>query len=272
MPPAATAKTNRELNPEEFFGGEEQTQEEMLDERRAVKLKQERAAARKEIEHGTLGTLNKIPTPVENEPELVPQEYGRPTEAPGAEEGEAPEESGEDTEPEEGEKGAEPEETEEEQEEQIQDYITAASRAKSEKDKEIYQLLAMQTMVRRRMQNLNATLQEKIKPAEKALRLSKLKDRTRNLVRALRVLGGIGFTPPLVFTIILPLLMLLAMLAVLILWLCGFNLGAPSLKTMELKKKFDSENKTITVERKTRMMALQKEMAQISKEINQLLK
>ncbi len=265
--PATGEQKNQGVNPEELYQGEEMTPAQLLEQKNATELTKARAAKRRQMEQEEMGARTKIPTLAEKEAVLIEQEYGRPTETPPTEE-EISEEGEEGYSEEEAGEGSAPEQKTAGGTQEEMAYQAETARRAEAAEKQIRLLRTRSLTLNRQIRNASITTQSKLKPAERALKASKIKDRTVNLIKIIKVLGGIAGT--LWYTIVIPLLMILLIIGCFILWLCGFNLGRPSLKTMELKQKLRIQKQALSRERDRQIQPMKRELQNINKKINQV--
>ncbi len=217
----------------------------------AVELAKKRAQAKRSFSDldmlysdGLIGTEDVAESesraPKTEEAELLPQEYGQPTEEKGKEE---PEE-----EPKEGE-----EESEGEQPEGDEDMSEEEMRSLQLTKSQIRQL-----KIQRAIKIEEQTALKKIKKSENNIKLSKISDRTKNAVRIIRAIWGVALVYW--WLLLIPLILALTITIALgvLVWGCGLNLGVYSAKTRELQNRFKNEKKALIKQKNDRIKKIKK--------------
>ncbi len=153
-----------------------------------------------------------------------------------------------------------------EEEQEMPDEEQAEGPANANQPK-INQLRTANLKITRQIQDIQKGIEKGLTPIKRQLSASKIADRSKNAMRAIRYCGA-GFA--LWYTIILPLLALFGILAIALLWLAGFNLGPPSPKTRTLEQQLKNTRKMLKKQMDQRIRPLRQQLTQINRQLNSL--
>lgn len=206
---------------------------------RAVELMKSKAVSKRAIQNEDYSTTQSK-APKTEEAELLPQEYGQPTEEEGKEEpGEEPKEGEEELE------GEQPEGEEGMNEEEMRSLQLTESQIR-------------QLKIQRAIKIEEQTALKKIKKSENNVKLSKISDRTKNAVRIIRAIWGVALVYWWLLLIPLVVALVITIALGVLVWGCGLNLGVYSAKTRELQNKFKNEKKTLIKQKKEKIKKIKK--------------
>jgi hypothetical protein len=216
-----------------------------IEQNQAVELAKAKAESRRQKQEENIAETESR-RPKEEEAELLPQEYGMPTE----EEQEGPteeEQAGE----EEAEEGEEPEEGYGE-EAQINEEMLEATLTKAQ---------MKQLKIQRAISIEEREATKKIKKIEKELKISEVQDRTKNAIKIIRVMWGLAIVYWWLLLIPIVFAFFVTIALGTLVWGCGINFGSYSMRTKQLQKNIKNEKKMIIRRKKERIKKIQKSMS-----------
>jgi len=205
----------------------------------AVELMKSKAMS-KRAEQSEDYTAAQSQAPKTEEAELLPQEYGQPTEDKNKEEpGEEPKEDEEEPE-----NGEQPEADEEMSEEEMRSLQFTESQMRQLKTQKAVAIEERNTI-------------KKISKLEKKIKTSQKTDETQNAVRIIRAIWGWALVYW--WLLLIPLVFALAITIALgvLVWGCGINLGYYSAQTKELQKRFKNDKKSLIKQKNERIKKIQ---------------
>lgn len=198
----------------------------------AVELMKSKAMSKRAIQNEDYSTTQSK-APKTEEAELLPQEYGQPTEEESKEE---PEE-----EPKEGEEeseGEQPEGDENMSEEEMRSLQLTESQMR-------------QLKIQRAIKIEEQTALKKINKLEKNIKTSQKNDKKETVARIIKVIWGWAWY-------LMPFALAITIALYVLVWGCGLNLGVYSAKTRELQNRFKNEKKTLIKQKNERIKKIKK--------------
>ncbi|MDD2758346.1 MAG: hypothetical protein PHD72_03170 [Patescibacteria group bacterium] len=148
------------------------------------------------------------------------------------------------------------------QREMIGGQPTGAARAAITNAQRQINLLTKQT------KKISQETEKKLFVPKKTYQASQMKDRWVNAVKIIRYMGAL--VASLWWTIVVPLIAILVIIAVFLLTLAGFNLGPSSVATRKLKMEYEMAKQKAKAEEERQAAPLQKQIRQYYQQINQL--